>query len=164
MSKSKQETKQATTSNTNYAGTTQYGWQTPPDTEDVQAARGFQFQVDPAINNIYAQARNRIGNQYNGPIGGNYTPQMKDQILRSQYRDLAQQESGAHSAAYNETQGQRFGQRAAIAAMTQPRLAVTGQSGTSAGTSTGTGTQIQQPSTISTIGDVIGGVSTGIAA
>ena len=164
MSKSKQTTTQNTTSNQNYSGTTSYGWMTPPDTADTQALRDFQFQVDPSISNIYSQARNRIANQYASPIGGNYTPQMRDQILRSSYRDLAQQESAAHSSAYNETQGQRFGQRTALASMTAPRLAVTGQSGSSSGTSSGTGAQTQTPSTISTVTDLIGGVSAGVTA
>lgn len=115
-----------------------YDWLTPPDTEDVRRAREFEFQVDPSIATTYASARNRIANTFNSPTGGNYSPQMRDVMLRSTYRDMAQQQAGDRSRAYNETQGQRLGQRMAVAAMTQPRMVASGSTSSSTGTSSGT--------------------------
>lgn len=152
--------KQKQTQQQSYSGTNQYGYETPPDTADVQAVRGFEFGVDPSIATAYGAAKNKIANQFSSPISGSYTPAMRDAILRSQYRDLAQQQAGAHSAAYADTQGSRFGQKAAVAAMTAPRLVQTGQSGSSSGT----GQQTYSPSPLSTVMDIVGGVSTGAAA
>lgn len=154
------KSKQQQTQQQGYSGTNSYGYQIPPETADIQAVRDMQFNVDPSIATAFGAAKNKIASQLSSPIGGNYTPQMRDAILRSQFANLAQQEAGAHSAAFNETQGQRFGQKAAVASMTAPRLVQTGQSGTSSGS----GTQTYSPSPLSTVMDVIGGVATGAGA
>lgn len=126
MGKKKAETKQTQSFN----NTNSYGFMTPPDTGDIAALRDFKFNVDPSVGYAYGSAKNQIANTFNNPAGGNYTPQMRDAILRSQYAQLAQGEAGARSEAAQALQGQQFGQRAAVAGLTAPRMVQTGSSGT----------------------------------
>lgn len=155
--KSKQETKQTQNQSFNQANT--FGQITPEETPDIAAMRGFEFGVDPGIATAYGSAKNRVANTFNSSIGGNYSPQIRDAMLRSQYRDLAQQQAAAHSQAYSDTQGSRFGQKVATASMTQPKIVQTGASGTGTGTSSGT-TTMSQP----LLPDIIGGAAAGASA
>ncbi len=155
--------KKKTTQNTNqtqsYNNTSSYGWQAPPDTADVQALRNFQFSADPSVGYAFGSAKSAIGNSFNNPLGGVYSPQMRDAILRGSLSDLAMKESQAKTEANQALQGQQFGQRAAVAGLTAPRLVQTGGSGTSAGTGTGTTTQSG-----GLLGDLLVGGATGAAA
>lgn len=155
----KKKATQQTQQNTSFNNTQTYGWQTPPESADVEALRGFKFQADPSIGFAYGSAKNQIANTFNNPAGGYYTPQMRDAILRSSLQALGQQEAAAKSQAYNETQGQRFGQAATLASLTAPRMVTTGSSGT--GTSTGTATATQAGNLLESL---IGGAATGAAA
>lgn len=131
---------QATTSNQSFNNTNVYDWLNPPDNDDVRAVRGFQFQVDPSIGYAFGSARNQIANSFSSPIGGYYSPQIKDRVLRSSLSDLAQREGQIRSEANNNLQGQRFNQAVTVAGMTAPRLVQTGSSGSSTGTGTSSGT------------------------
>lgn len=132
---------------TAFQNTNTYDWMKPPETADVQALRDFKFTADPRIGYTYGNARNQAANSLNNPLGGNYSPQMRDQILRSTLSDLSQREGQAYSEANQGLQGAQYGQRAALAAITAPRLTQTGSSGvgsgSSSGTSSGTGTSVQ---------------------
>lgn len=136
----------------NYNNTNTYGWQQMPDTADIAALRDFQFTADPSIGYTYGNARNQLANSFNNPLGGNYSPQMRDQIQRSGNADLAQREGQARSEANQGLQSLRFGQRAAVAGMSAPRLVQTGGSGTSS--ANGTTTQS---------GGMLGDILTGFA-
>jgi hypothetical protein len=151
------KTKSTQTQNQNYNNTSTYGWQAPPETADVQAVRGFNFTADPSIGYAFGSAKNQIANSFNNPMGGTYTPQMRDAIQRSSFSGLAQQEAQAKSEANNALQGQRFGQRMAVASLTQPRLTQTGSTGTSAGQ----GTAIQSSSMLP---DLLAAGASGAAA
>lgn len=135
--------------------TTSYGWQNVPETSDIKAVRDFQFTADPAIGYAFGSAKNKIADSFSNPIGGYYSPQMRDKILQSSLSNLAQQEAQAKSEAHHNLQGQVFGQRATVASMTNPRLVSTGSSGT--GTSSGTNTTTQGGDLL---GQIIGGAST----
>lgn len=130
-----------------FAHTNTYDWLTPPDTADVEALRNFKFTADPRIGYTYGNARNQAANSFNNPLGGAYSPQMRDQILRSTLSDLGQKEAQAYSEANQGLQGLQLGQKSAVAAMTAPRLTQTGSSGTgsgsSSGSSIGSGTAVQ---------------------
>lgn len=145
--------KATTTTQQSYSGTNSYGFMTPPETEDVKALRSFEFTRDPRIGYAFGNAKNKTANSFNNPIGGVYSPQMRDAILRSKYQELAQAESQSHSEANQALQGQQFGQRAAVASMSSPRLVQTGSSGTSSGTNV----QQQQPDIL---GSILGGAAT----
>lgn len=155
----KKKTEQTQQQSTNYNNTTSYGWQTPPESKDVTALRDFNFKVDPSIGYAFGSAKNKIADSFSNPIGGYMTPEMRDRILRSSLSNLAQQEAQAKSEAYSQLQGQQFGQRAAVAGMTAPRLVTTGSSGS--GTSSGTNVTTQ-PSDL--LGTLITAGATGAAA
>lgn len=138
MSKKSKQTQQQ---NQSYNNTTSYAYQPGASSPDIDSLRNATFDVDPSIASNFAAARNRIANTFNNPIGGDYTPAMRDAILRSSYRDLGQQQAETHSQAYNQNQGARFGQRATVASMTAPKLVSTGSSGT--GAASGTTTMVQ---------------------
>jgi len=139
MTKKKQQTQQ--TQNTSYNNTNTYGWQTPPESADVQAVRDFKFSADPRIGYTYGNARNQAANSFNNPLGGVYSPQIRDQISRSMISDLGQKEAQAYSEANQGLQGQQLAQKSLVAGLTQPRMVQTGGSGT--GTMAGNATQTQ---------------------
>lgn len=153
MTKKKQEQKQSQS----YNNSTSYGWQTPPESADVAALRGFKFQADPSIGNAFGSAKNQIANSFNNPIGGLYSGNMRDSILRSSLSDLSQKEAMARGEANSALQGQRFGQAATVASMTAPRLVTTGSSGSG----TGQSTAVQSGGLLESL---IGGAATGAAA
>lgn len=148
-----------------YQNTNTFDWMKPPETSDVQSLRDFKFTADPRIGYVYGNARNQAANSFNNPLGGSYSPQMRDQIMRSTISDLGQKEAQAYSEANQGLQGAQFAQRSALAAMTAPRIVQTGASGvgsgSSSGSSIGTGTAVQtQP----IWGDLLMGGMTGGAA
>lgn len=136
------------TQSSQFAHTNTYDWLNPPDTADIQSLRDFKFTADPRIGYTYGNARNQAANSFNNPLGGAYSPQMRDQILRSTLSDLSQREGQAYSEANQQLQGAQAAQKAGVAALTAPRMVQTGSSGvgsgTSSGTSSGTGTAVQQ--------------------
>lgn len=151
------KTRTTTNQSQSYANTNSYGWQTAPETADVAALRDFKFQADPSIGYAFGSAKSAIGNSFNNPLGGVYSPQMRDAILRSSLSGLAQQESQAKSEAHQGLQGQQFAQRAAVAGMTAPRLVQLGSSGTS----TGQGNSVQSSPLLP---DLLAAGATGAAA
>lgn len=156
MGGSKQKTQQQ--QQQQYSGQNTYGWEVPPDTADIAAQRGFQFQKDPRISHAFAKAANRMSDTYANPLGGYTTPQLRDAVMRTGTEDLAQQEAQAGAEENYSRQALDYAKLADVAAMTQPRLVQQGQSGTSSGTATGTTTQTQSP-----LGSIISGGS-GIAS
>lgn len=151
--KKKQEQKQTQSFN----NTSRYDWMAPPESADVATLRNFKFSADPSIGNAFGSAKNQIANSFNNPIGGVYSGNMRDSILRSSLSDLAQKESMARGEANNALQGQRFGQAATVASMTAPRLTQTGSSGSGSGQSTA----VQSGGLLESL---IGGAATGAAA
>lgn len=130
------KSKTTTTQTQNTANTNQYGWQTPPESADLQAVRDFKFTADPSIGYAFGNAKNQIANSFNNPLGGVYSGNMRDSILRSSTADLGQREAQAKSEANQQLQGSQYGQKALVAGMTAPRLTQTGSTGTSSGTGT----------------------------
>jgi hypothetical protein len=133
--------KQTTTQNQqqNFNNTSTYDWMKHPGSADIDAVRNFKFTADPRIGYAFGNAKNQAANSFNNPLGGVYSPQMRDSILRSSLSDLAQKEGQAYSEANQGLQGQQFSQRALVANMTTPRLVQSGSSGT--GNSSGTTVQ-----------------------
>lgn len=144
------KTKQTQTSNT----TNTYGWNAPPDTADVGALRGFEFESDPRLPYVFANARQKMEGTYDNPLGGATTPQLRDATLRAGYEDSAQNESQAYREENYGRQALEYGKLADIAQMTQPRLTQTSGSTNSSGTS-----QTSDP-----LGSIMKGASLGIAA
>lgn len=155
---SRRTTTQQQQQTTHHANTNTYGYMPGPGSADIDTLRNFQFTVDPSIGYVYGNARNQAANSFNNPLGGVYSPQMRDSILRSTLSDLTQREGQARSEAYQQTQGARFGQVATVAGLTAPRLVQTGSSGSSSGTSQGSTTQ---PSNF--LENLMVGVATGAA-
>ena len=62
-----------------------------PDTPDIIAARQSTAQVDPTIGYRLGEAQRNLKETYQNPLGGYATPQIRDAVLRSGGRELAQQ-------------------------------------------------------------------------
>jgi hypothetical protein len=149
--------KQKTNQNTSYSNQTNYGWQATPDTKDTDALRNFTFSKDPSIGYSFARARQDLQDSYRNPIGGFYSPNMRDSEIRAGLSTLGQQEAEANSEANQQLQGQQFGQKATVASLTAPRLVQTSSSGTGAQQ----GVVQQSPDMLGTL---IGGAASGAAA
>lgn len=132
-----------------------YGWMTPPDTADLQAMRGFQFQADPRVPYAFSRARQNVGATYDSPTSGFMPPSLRDAAMRSQYEDIGQQEGQALREENYARQGLEYARTADVASMTQPRLVNERSSGTSSGTSNSNTNQSQ-----GALGSAIGGAST----
>lgn len=150
MAKNKSKTTQS--QNQQYSNTANYGWLNPPDTKDVEAYRNYRPEIDPSIAYGAAASRNRLNSSFINPLGGNYTADMKDKLLRSGNRQIDEGASQAFRLGQYDVNQQRGGQLGALAALTSPRLAQTGSSGTSSGTGTSNTTQGQN-----LFGDIMSG-------
>lgn len=140
-SKNKQQTTQV--QNQAYNNTSTYGWMTPPGTADIDAMRGFQFSADPRIPNAFARTRANIGATYDSPTGAFVHPAIRDAAMRASYEDVGQQEAQALREENYTRQGLDYARIADVAAMTQPRMVQTSQSGTTSGTNNSNTTQSQ---------------------
>lgn len=136
----KQTTKQDQTQNQQYQNTSTYDFLKPPDTADISALRSHQFNIDPTIGARVGGAIRRMQDSFNNPQGGYTTPQIRDAQMRAQERELMQMGGEQARAGYYDLNNQQFGQKAAVAGLTAPRLVQTGQSGTASGTMKGTAT------------------------
>lgn len=128
--------RQSSTQNQQFSQANTFGWETPPDTADVQALRSHQFQVDPTIGHRVGGAIRRMQDSFQSPLGGYTTPQMRDAIQRTQERELLQEGGAQFRAGQYDVNNQQFGQKAAVAGMTAPRMVQKTSSGTSSGKAT----------------------------
>ncbi len=138
MGHKKQESKQQSQQSFSTATS---GSTSVPDTPDIQAFRGWQPQTDPGLSYQYANARNRLNQSFDNPLGGYATPAMRDAMQRTGNRQLNQDESQAFRAGAYDVNQQKAGQLGALAGLTRG----TNTTGTSSGTGnmTGTGTTTQ---------------------
>jgi hypothetical protein len=64
---------------------------TVPDTPDIIAARQHEAQIDPTIGYRLGEQQRQLKSSFNNPMGGATTGQIRDAVLRSGNRELAQQ-------------------------------------------------------------------------
>lgn len=130
-------------SNSTSTGTTtrNYGWQTPPTSPALAKLAGAKFEVDPGLHAQYGQLRSQLKSGFNNPLGANYSPEVRDAIIRSGSERLGQQESEAYRGGQFDVNRLNYGRDVAVAGMSQPVLTDTG--GTTSGQSSGTVTQSQ---------------------
>ena len=142
MSKKKSETKQSQTQSGTSAydnkSSVDYGWEQTPDSADITAFRNYRPQADQGISSQAAASRNRLNSSFVNPLGANYSPVMRDQIMRAGNRDIDQTESQAFRAGAYDVSQQRAGQLGSLAALTAPRLVQRGSTSSGTGSSTGT--------------------------
>lgn len=115
--------------------TNTYGYQTPPETADINAAREWKPQSNPAIGYNFANARQRLRNTFNNPLGADTPAAVKDAIIYSGENDLAQQEGQMLREEGVDLNNQEWQKRFALAELTKPQLVQTGQSGPGLGSS-----------------------------
>lgn len=135
---SQQQQTQNQSQNQSFSGTNTFDFLTPPDTADIAAQRNFQFQSDPRIGNAFSRNRRNAAESFNNPLGANTTAGLRDATLRASNEDSAQNEAQAYREENYSRQGLDYARLADVAALTQPRMVQTSQSGTSTGTSSGT--------------------------
>jgi hypothetical protein len=89
-----------------------------PDTPDIIAARKNIGQSNPSIGYGLGEAQRNLKETYQNPLGGYATPQIRDAVLRSGNRELAQQ-AGEQSReqAYDANR-----QRLALAGLTKGQV------------------------------------------
>jgi hypothetical protein len=157
MTKSKSTQNQTQTTQTSNT----YGYVPGASGSDIDAFRGYQFTADPSISYRYAAERNRYANSLSDPTGGGayFPPEMRRRVADARNRELMQAESAEKSAAHQQLQGAQFGQRAAVASMTAPRLVNL----SSSGSGTSQGVRTDQPSTFDSMMQ-LAGVGAGAAA
>ncbi len=136
VTETKQQSQQAFNTSTS-------GSSSVPDTPDIQAYRDFKPQSDPGLPFQYANARNRLNDSFDNPLGGYATPAMRDAILRSGNRQLNQDESQAFRQGQYDVNQQRGGQLGTLAALTRGTNTTGTSSGTGTMSGTGSGTQTQ---------------------
>jgi hypothetical protein len=154
---SKQKTNQ--TQNTSFNNTSTYGYQPGAESEDINKLRDFKFSKDPGIGYAFSHAKQDLKDSYNNPIGGFYSPNMRDSQIRAGLATLGQQEAQANSEAGQQLQGAEYGKRATVAGLTAPRLVQQSSSGT--GTGAQQGVTQQSPDIL---GALIGGAASGATA
>lgn len=150
MGKQKQQTKQTSQQQQQYAGqtTSQYGFFDTPINAQMQAvidAANAPAGADPAIANRYAAMEQNVIRSKADPLGAYTTPFVRERAQLSQRNSLlAERDKAMREDAFNREQNQ-FGRLATAASMTAPRFAQTGgtTSGTSSGTSSGNSTTTQ---------------------
>lgn len=139
--------KQTQTQQQSFNNQASYGWQQTPDTKDIEALRGFQFQADPRIPYTFARQRQQLHESYHNPMGGYSTPQIRDAALRAGDEDSSQNEAQAYREENFGRQALEYGKLGQVASLTAPRLTQTGSSGTGSGSST----IVQQESPLNSI-------------
>lgn len=135
----------------NNTSTVSYGYQTPPETQDVRNLRNAKFTVDPGLHAQYGTLRKQLASGFNNPLGADYSPEVRDAMLRSGNERLGQQEAEAYRGGQFDVNRLNFMRDSSLAGMTAPVLAQTG------GTSSGTGTVTQST-------NPIGGILQGAAS
>ncbi len=142
MGKKKQKT-ETTQQSQQSLNTAQSGSTSVPDTPDIQAYRAWQPQTDPGLSYQYANARNRLNDSFNNPLGGYATPGMVDAQKRTANRQLNQDESQAFRAGSYDVNQQKAGQLGNLASLTRGVNTTGTSSGTGSMTGSGTGTTTQ---------------------
>jgi hypothetical protein len=139
---------------TNQNTTMTYGFQTAPETPDVQAARtaATDNTPDPSIQFHAAQQKQQLNNSLSNPFGGNVSPETLDAIRYARQADIDTQAGQATQEDAFRRRQTRFGNLYAMAGLTQPRLVQTG------GSMTGTVSQPIWPGLLQS------GISAGIGA
>lgn len=119
--------------------TSTYGYQTPPSTPDIEAARSFTPQANPAIGYAFARAKNALRNTFTNPLGADTPAAVKDAMLYQGEQDLAQQEAQALREEGDDLNRQEYAKRIALAELTRPNLVQTGGTTVAPGGGIGSG-------------------------
>src|SRR6185369_11190275 len=93
---------------------------------------GAKFEVDPGLHAQYGQLRSQLKSGFNNPLGANYSPEVRDAIIRSGEERLGQQEAEAYRGGQYDANRLGYSRDVTVAGMSQPQLTQTG------GTTTGT--------------------------
>jgi len=112
-----------------YQQTNTYGYQTPPDTKDVETLRDWEPSMSPSTPFAFARAKNELHDSFNNVAGAHTTPAIRDAIIRSGEGELAMGQAQATREDMASVNGQKFGQLATVAELTNPKLVQTGSSG-----------------------------------
>src|SRR5262249_25879972 len=115
---------------TQQSSTMNYGWQTPPETADVQAARTAATDVsaDPSIQFRAGMQKQALNNSLSNPFWANVAPETLDAIRYARNADIDQQTGEAMREDAFRRRQTRFGNLYAVAGLSQPRLVQTGGS------------------------------------
>lgn len=137
------DSKQKSTGSQSGATTASYDYKTPPTTPALAKLADAKFEVDPGITAQYSNLRSRLKSGFNNPLGANYSPEVRDAMLRSGEERLGQDEAQAYRGGQYDVNRLNYSRDATVAGMSQPQLVNTGS--TSSGTSSGTITQSTSP-------------------
>ena len=137
---SKTTTNQTQSGTTSFNNQAQYGQIQPESNKYTDAFEAWRPEMDPNIGFRAAGARNRLQRSFVNPLGGYYTPQMRDKMIQASNRDIDQQAAVEGRQGAYDVNSQRSGQLGSLAALMAPRIVQTGSSGTGASSGTLSGT------------------------
>lgn len=106
---------------------------TPPSTPALDKLRSSTFEVDPGIAAQYGKQRQDLNRSFAQPTGAAYSPQVRDQILRSSNERLGSQQAEAQRGGQNDVNKMNYGRDLAVAGFSAPQLTQTGTTGTQQG-------------------------------
>jgi len=136
--KNTSDTQQHSTQSGTYNNTATYGQIHPESNQYIDAYANWRPEMDPNIGFRAAASRNRYNRSFVNPLGGFYTPQMRDKLIAENNRNVDMQSAiEGRQGAYDVNQ-QRSSQLGNLAALMAPRIVQQGSSGTSSGTMSGT--------------------------
>ena len=120
------------------------------DTPDIIAARADKPQIDPSIGYRLGEKERQLQDSFASPTGGYVTGQIRDAILRSGQRNLAQQAGEQAREGQFDVNRLNQSKNLALAGLTRGQIAQTGT------TSTGSGKVTQADSPFATGAAVAG--------
>jgi hypothetical protein len=110
-----------------------------PDTPDIIAARQNRAQIDPSIGARLGEKERQLQSTFDNPMGGYTTPQIRDAVMRSGQRELAQQAGQQTREGAYDVNRLNQSRNLALAGLTR------GEDTSSTGTATGKITQAESP-------------------
>ena len=97
---------------------TQYGQ--VPETRFSQALEAWQPEIDPGLAYGFARRRADLERVARNPLGAYSTPEMREQLQRSDTGELGQQEAQAMRAGQYDVNQQEMNKRLALAHLNAP--------------------------------------------
>ena len=111
---------------TTQTSTNTYGFQTPPDTQDIKDLRGMEIQEDPGIGHQFALLKEGLNNNYDNPLGAYTTADVRGKQRSATMQGVNQQEAAAHRQGQYDVNQQNIMKQSGLATLTAPKLVQTG--------------------------------------
>lgn len=102
--------------------TNDYGFFTPPKTEELSALEAWQPQADPTIPYNFAKQKEDFNASFKNPLGPYTTPEMQRQMTQAGNAEIGQNEAQAFRGDQYNQNNLKLGQLGMAAQLRNPRL------------------------------------------